>query len=107
MPIVDNLPEAPGYVGASPMRPRTARRDSLWPSVVRPPSGFGTLRSLMCAVLPGRRSASIPVGDCRAALPVPEWFGVGSDDVSMGAQLGLGMLRWSSLGGSRFVVFVG
>ena len=26
-------------------------------------------------------------------MPVPERFGVGSNDVSMGAQLGLGMLR--------------
>jgi hypothetical protein len=40
-------------------------------------------------------------------VPGPERFGAGSDDVSMGAQLGLGMLRWSSLGGSRFAVVVG
>jgi hypothetical protein len=32
-------------------------------------------------------------GSAHSSVPVPEWFGVGSDDVSMGAQLGLGVLR--------------
>jgi hypothetical protein len=65
------------------------------------PLGYGTSAERYGASTHSISRSPTVTADIPLVVPVPEWFGVGSDDVSMGAQLGLGVLRWSSLGGSR------